>query len=78
MFKRSQVLRVSKLNEFDRENHEDQRLLEIRKINSRLAERWRMFQDLIKELLVLAVEDRPLGRVVHVQELEQNAEDDGD
>ena len=37
-----------------------------------------MFQDLIKELLVLAVEDRPLGRVVHVQELEQNAEDDGD
>ena len=36
-----------------------------------------MLEDLIQELLVLAVEDRPLGTVVHVQELEQDAEVDG-
>jgi hypothetical protein len=36
-----------------------------------------MFQNLLQKLLVLAVEDRPLRTVVHVQQLEQNAEDDG-
>lgn len=36
-----------------------------------------MLEDLIQELLVLTVEDGPLGTVVHVQELEQDAKDDG-
>ena len=37
-----------------------------------------MLQDLLQELLVLAIEDGPLRAVVDVQELEQDAEDDGD
>ena len=36
-----------------------------------------MLENLVEKLLVLAVEDRPLGAVVDVQELEQDAEDDG-
>ena len=37
-----------------------------------------MLQDLLQELGVLAVEDGPLGAAVDVQQLEQDAEDDGD
>ena len=37
-----------------------------------------MLQDLLQKLCVLAIEDGPLGTVVDVQKLEQDAEDDGD
>jgi hypothetical protein len=46
--------------------------------NLRFIEGCGMFQNLFQKFLVFAVEDRPLWTVVHVQQLEQNAEDDGD
>ena len=36
-----------------------------------------MLENLFQKLFVFAVEDRPLGGVVDVQQLEQNAENDG-
>ena len=39
---------------------------------------WGALQELLQELLVLAVEQRLLGAVVHVEDLEEDAEDDGD
>ena len=39
---------------------------------------WGALQELLQELLVLAVEQRLLSAVVHVEDLEEDAEDDGD
>ena len=39
---------------------------------------WGAFQELLQELLVLAIEQGLLGTVVHVEDLEEDAEDDGD
>ena len=38
---------------------------------------WGAFQELLQELLVLAIEQGLLGAVVHVEDLEEDAEDDG-
>lgn len=44
----------------------------------RFTQKWRMFQDLVEEICIAAVEQGPLRDAIDVQKLEQEAEDDSD
>lgn len=44
----------------------------------RFTQKWRMFQDLVEEICIAAVEQGPLRDAIDVQKLEQEAEEDSD